>query len=111
MVVNLHLFGKEYLKPCVFAYPVLYEVHGLFLFNLNGGFSFLSVVKPCFRPPAQPGTVRIDGDNPRNVEALDVDIQSGQRVDDAAGYYCFVMKFFFTSPLAFERYTSCRKAR
>lgn len=47
---------------------------------------------------------RIDGDNPRYVEALDVDVQLRQRVDESAARYSFVMKFFFTSPPIVERY-------
>ena len=87
------------------------EVHGLPPLYLHGGFAFLPVVEPCFRPPPDAGTVGIDGDDPRDVEALDVDVKFRQRVDDAAGGYCFGMKFFFKSPPIVERYTPCCKAR
>ena len=110
-MVNLHLFWIELFKPCVLRNSVVYEVHGLHPLNLHGGFSFLPVVEPGFRPPAQTGTVGIDGDNPRYVETLDVNVQLRQRVDDAAGGNYFFMKFFFKSPPIVERYTSCRRAR
>lgn len=110
MVVNLHLFGEERFEPCVFFYPVMYEVHGLSSLDLDRGFPFLPVIEPGFRPPAYSRTVGIDRYNPRNVEALDVNVQSGQRVYDAAGG-SFVMEFFFKSPPILERYTSCCRAR
>lgn len=110
MVVNFHLFGEERLEPCVLFYPVMYEVHGLSPLNLDRGFPFLPVVEPGFGPPAYSRTVWIDGDNPRYVKALDVNVQSGQRVYDAAGG-SFVMEFFFKSPPILERYTSCCRAR
>lgn len=111
MVVNLHLLGEELFEPCVFFYPVMYEVHGLSPLNFDRGFSFLLVVEPGFRPPAHSRTVGIYSYNPRYVEALDVKVQSGQRVYDSTGGDCFVMEFFFKSPPIPERYTSCRRAR
>lgn len=89
---------------------VLNEAYRLFPFDFHRGFPFFPVVEPCFRPPADSGAVGIDGDNPRYVETLDVDVQLRQRVDESAARYSFVMKFF-TSPPIVERYTSCRRAR
>lgn len=87
------------------------EADDLLPFDLHRGFTFLPVVEPGFRPEPDTGAVGIDRDRPGYVEALDVDVQFGQRVDDTAVAYGFVIKFFFTSPPVVERYTSCRKAR
>lgn len=103
--------GKELFEPCVLLDAVVNEAYGLLPFNLHRGFPFLPVVEPCLGPPSHSGTVGIDGDDSRYVEALDVDVQFRQRVYDTIIGYCFVIKFFFTSPPAVERYTSCRRAR
>ena len=110
-MVNFHLLGKKLFEPCVLLDVVLNEAYGLFPFDFHRGFPFLPVVEPSLRPPAYAGPVRIDGNDSRYVETLDVDVQFRQRVDDSAMSYGFVMKFFFTSPLIVERYTSCRRAR
>ena len=81
------------------------EAYRLFTLYLHGGFTFLPVVEPCLRPPADSGTVGIDGDDSRYVEALDVDVEFSQRINDAAVAYGFVMELFFMSPLMVERYT------
>ena len=103
VVVHLHLPGKELFEPRVLLDAVVNEAYRLFPFDLHRGFPFLPVVEPRLRPPSHSGTVGIDGDDSRYVEALDVDVQLRQRVDDTAVCYCFVMKFFFTSPPAVER--------
>lgn len=111
VVVHFHLLGEKLFEPCIFFDTVLNEAYRLFPFDFHRGFPFFPVVEPCFRPPADSGAVGIDGDNPRYVETLDVDVQLRQRVDESAARYSFVMKFFFTSPPIVERYTSCRRAR
>ena len=110
-MVHLHLLWEKLFEPCVFPDTVVYEVHSLHPLYLHGGFTFLPVVEPGFRPPPQAGSVGIDGNDPWYVEALDVNVKFRQRVDDAVGGYCFGMKFFFKSPPIVERYTPCRKAR
>ena len=110
-MVHFHLFGEELLQPCVFLDVVMDEAYRLFTLYLHGGFTFLPVVEPCLCPPADTGPVRIYRHDTRYVEALDVDVKFRQRVDDAAGGYCFGMKFFFKSPPIVERYTPCCKAR
>ncbi len=111
VVVHFHLFGEELFEPRILFDAVLNEANRLFPFDFHRGFPFLPVVEPCLRPPADSGPVGIDRDDPRYVEALDVDVQFRQRVDDSAARYGFVMKFFFTPPPIVERYTSCRRAR
>ena len=112
IVVHLHLPGKELFEPRVLLYTVVNEANGLFPFDFHRCFPFLPVVEPRLRPPADSGTVGIDGDDSRYVKTLDVDVQLRQRVDDTAVGYWFVMKFFFTPPPpVVERYTSCRRAR
>ncbi len=111
IVVHLHLPGEELFEPRVLLDTVVDEAYGLLPFDLHRGFPLLPVVEPCLCPPADSGTVGIDRNDSRYVEALDVDVQLCQRVDDTAVCYGFVMKFFFTSPPVVERYTSCRRAR
>lgn len=111
VVVHFHLFGEELFEPRILFDAVLNEANRLFPFDFHRGFPFLPVVEPCLCPPADSGPVGIDRDDPRYVEALDVDVQFRQRVDDSAARYGFVMKFFFTPPPIVERYTSCRRAR
>ena len=110
-MVHLHLLGEKLFEPRVLFDIVVNETYRLFPLDFYRGFPFLPVVEPCLRPPADSGTVGIDGDDPRDVEALDVDVKFRQRVDDAAGGYCFGMKFFFKSPPIVERYTPCCRAR
>ena len=111
VVVNFHLFGIKLFQPYILLDVVVNEAYRLFSLNLHRCFALFPVIEPCFRPPADSGAVGIDGDDPRYVEALDVDVQLRQRVDESAARYSFVMKFFFTSPPIVERYTSCRRAR
>lgn len=94
VVVHFHLLGEKLFEPCIFFDTVLNEAYRLFPFDFHRGFPFFPVVEPCFRPPADSGAVGIDGDNPRYVETLDVDVQLRQRVDESAARYSFVMKFF-----------------
>ena len=110
-MVDLHLFGKKLFEPRILFDVVVDEAYGLFPFYFYGGFALFTVVEPCFRPPPYTCPVGIDRNNPRYIETLNVDVQFRQRVDDAAGRYGFVIKFFFTSPPIPERYTSCRRAR
>ena len=110
-MVYLHLLGEKLFEPCVLPDAVVYEVHSLHPLYLHGGFTFLPVVEPGFRPPPQTCPVGIDGDDPWYVEALDVNVKFSQRIDDSVGGYCFGMKFFFKSPPIVERYTPCRRAR
>ena len=98
-MVHFHLFGEELLQPCVFLDVVMDEAYRLFTLYLHGGFTFLPVVEPCLCP------VLIYRYDTRYVEALDVDVEFSQRINDAAVAYGFVMEFFFMSPLMVERYT------
>ena len=104
-MVHFHLFGEELLQPCVFLDVIMDEAYRLFTLYLHGGFTFLPVVEPCLCPPADTGPVRIYRHDTRYVEALDVDVEFSQRINDAAVAYGFVMEFFFMSPLMVERYT------
>lgn len=104
-MVHLHLLGEKLFEPRVLFDIVVNETYRLFPLDFYRGFPFLPVVEPCLRPPADSGTVGIDGDDSRYVEALDVDVEFSQRIYDAAVAYGFVMEFFFMSPLMVERYT------
>ena len=105
MVVDFHLFREVFLQPQVFINAVLYELDCLLPFNFYRTFSFIPIVEPSLCPPADTGPVRIYRHDTRYVEALDVDVEFSQRINDAAVAYGFVMEFFFMSPLMVERYT------
>lgn len=110
-MVNLHLFGVKLFQPRILFDVVVNETYCLFPFYLHRRLALLAVIEPCLCPPPDSRAVGINRDRPRNVEALDVDVQFRQRVNDAAIGQGFVIKFFFTSPPIVERYTSCRRAR
>lgn len=111
LVVNLHLLGIKGFQPCVLFDVAVDEPYGLFPFDLHGCFSLFTVVEPGFRPPPDAGPVRIDRYCPGNVEALDVNVQFRQRVDDISAFQGFVIEFFFMSTPMVDRYTSCRRVR
>ena len=104
-MVHFHLLGEKLFEPRVLFDIVVNETYRLFTLYLHGGFTFLPVVEPCLCPPADTGPVRIYRHDTRYVEALDVDVEFSQRINDAAVVYGFVMEFFFMSPLMVERYT------
>ena len=86
--------GEKLFEPRVLFDIVVNETYRLFPLDFYRGFPFLPVVEPCLRPPADSGTVGIDGDDSRYVEALDVDVQFRQQINESAARYGFVMKFF-----------------
>ena len=104
-MVHLHLLGEKLFEPRVLFDIVVNETYRLFPLDFYRGFPFLPVVEPCLCPPADTGPVRIYRHDTRYVEALDVDVEFSQRINDAAVAYGFVMEFFFMSPLMVERYT------
>lgn len=111
MVIYFHLSREVFFQPFVLLHVVLKEPHGLFAFYLHRRFSFVTVVEPCLRPPAYAEAVWIDGDDSRDVETLDVDVQFRQRVDGSFVGYCFATEFFFKPSPAVVRNISCLSAR
>ena len=104
-MVDSHLFGIVFFKPGIFLNLIMDKENCQLTSNFYGFFAILTVVEPCLCPPADTGPVRIYRHDTRYVEALDVDVEFSQRINDAAVAYGFVMEFFFMSPLMVERYT------
>ena len=100
---HLHLLGEVCLQPLVLLDDVLVD--------LDSPFSFLPAVEPCLRPPYDAVLVGIDTDSALDVEALDVEVEIGKRVDDALAFYGEVKSFFLSSSLMLERNTPCMRAR
>ena len=107
----LHLLGEVCLQPLVLLNDVLDELDGLLAADLDSPFSLLPAVEPCLRPPDNTVLVGIDTDSALDVEALDVEVEIGKRVDDSLTLYGEVKSFFFSSSLMLERNTPCMRAR
>ena len=108
---HLHLLGEVCLQPLVLLDDVLDELDSLLAVDLDSPFPFLSAVEPCLRPPYDAVLVGIDTDSALDVEALDVEVEIGKRVDDALAFYGEVKSFFLSSSLMLERNTPCMRAR
>ena len=106
-----HLLGEELFKPYVFLDVIMDELDGERPRYLNCSFPFLPSVEPCLRPPNNAVSVRIDTDCPLNVEALDVYLKVGQRVENTLAFYSPVNSFFFSISLMDDRNTLCIIAR
>ena len=98
-MINFHLLGKILFKPFVFFNVLIDELDCQLSVNLDGSFSCLTVVEPGFCPPSDAASVGIYTDKSRYVETLDVYLQFGKRVYQAAADYGFVIGFFFTASL------------
>ena len=81
-MVHFHLLGKELLTPFILVDVVPNEADGLLSGNLNARFSFLMVVDPKLSPPSYQGSVGIYTDKSGYVEALYLNVQSCQWVDE-----------------------------
>ena len=108
---HLHLLGEVCLQPLVLLDDVLDELDSLLAVDLDSPFSFLSAIEPCLRPPDDTVLVGIYTDRALDVEALDVEVEIGKRVDDALAFYGEVKSFFLSSSLMLERNTPCMRAR
>ena len=108
---NFHLLRKELFQPLILLDVIVDEFDGQCPANLYGSFSFLTSVEPGFRPPYDAVLVGIDTDSALDVEALDVEVEIGKRVDDALALYGEVKSFFLSSSLMLERNTPCMRAR
>ena len=98
-MIDLHLLGEVLLQPFVFFYILIDELYRQLTVDFDGGFTRLAVVEPCLRPPPDAASVGIDTHQSRYVETLDVYLQFGKRVYQAAAGYGFVIGFFFTASL------------
>ena len=86
------------------AFSYADEKEGAFPRYLHAGLTVLPVVEPGLGPPADARLVRIDADSTGDVEALYLDIEIFQRVNDAAVLYGLVAGFFFTPSSHVDRY-------
>ena len=95
-MIYFHLLGEILFKPFVFFNVLIDELDCQLSINLNGSFSRLTVVEPGFSPPSDTASVRIDTDKSRYVEALNVNLQFCQRINESATGYGSVFSFFFS---------------
>mgnify|MGYP003456823702 CR=1 FL=1 len=102
-MVSLHLLGIIFLQPQVLLEIPCHEANGKRTCCLHRCLSFLAVVDPQFRPPTDAALVRIDGDEPGDVEALDVDVKIRKWVNESALGISLVNYFFFTSGASEDR--------
>ena len=86
---------------------VVDETQGILKLYLYGCFAHLTVVEPCFGEPPDTSLVAIDADKTGDVEALDVNIQCGERVYELTVSYRLGLYFFFTSSPMPGRYIPC----
>lgn len=85
------------------------ETDGILKLNLHGSFAHLTVVEPCLREPSYTCLITIDADETRNVEALDVDVKSRQRINELTVRNRLRLYFFFTSsPMPGRNIPCCR---
>jgi hypothetical protein len=96
-MIGLHLFGIILFQPQVLVEIPSHEANGKRTCYLHRRLSFLAVVDPQLCPPANAALVRIDGDKPRDVEALDVNVKIRKGVNESAVGISLVNYFFFTS--------------
>ena len=104
VVVDLHLLGEVVLQPLVLLHLVVDEEESVLPRYLHAGLAVLPVVEPGLGPPADARLVRIDADSTGDVEALYLDLEILQRVDDATVLYGLVAGFFFTPSSHVDRY-------
>ena len=102
---------KELFQPLVLFDIIVDELDGQLAVNLNGTFSTLLSIEPCFCPPHDAVFVWIDTDSALYVEALYVDVEIFKRVDDTLAGYGVVKSFFLSISLIAERNTPCMRAR
>ena len=110
-MVDLHLPGEVLLQPLIFLHLIPDEEDGVLAGNLHAGLAVLPVVEPRLRPPADARLVRIDAHGPRDVEALDDDVQVLQRIHETAVRYGLPVGFFFTPSSHVDRYVPWISAR
>lgn len=110
-MVDFHLSWEIFPEHRLLVGPVEDEPYGGLSLHLDRRLSVLGVVEPCLDPPAQPCLVGIDGDQPRNVETLNVDVEILKRVDYSGCRDSSVMAFFLLSESIEDRNMLCRNAR
>ena len=93
---HFHLSGEIFFEPFVLADAVVDESDGELTVDLHGPLSPLFTVEPCFRPPVDAVLAGIDAAEALDVEALDVDVEAVERVDEALAGYGVVSSFFFS---------------
>ena len=86
---------------------VVDETQGILKLYLHSSFAHLTVVEPCLGEPPDTGLVAIDADKTGDVEALDIDIQCGERVYELTVSNRLGLYFFFTSSPMPGRYIPC----
>lgn len=94
-----------FLQPCVLVHLAVDELHSHTFLYLHGRFSLFLAIEPCLCPPSHASPVGIDAHHPRYVEALDIHVQIGKRINDAVMRQGLLLEFFFNTSSIVERYT------
>lgn len=102
-MIGLHLLRIIFLQPQVLLEIPCHEANGKRACYLHRCLSFLAIVDPQLRPPTDAALVRIDGDEPGDVETLNVDVKIRKWVNEPAVGISLVNYFFFTSGASEER--------
>ena len=102
---------KELFQPLVLFDIIVDELDSQLAVNLNGTFSTLLSIEPCFCPPHDAVFVWIDTDGALYVEALYVNVEIFKWVDDTLTGYGEVKSFFLSISLIAERNMPCMRAR
>lgn len=93
-MVDFHLSWEIFPEHRLLVGPVEDEPYGGQCLHLDRRLSVLGVVEPSLDPPAQSGLVGIDGNQPRNVETLYVDVEIFKRIDYSGCRDSPVIAFF-----------------
>ena len=89
---------------------IMDEAQGVLKLYLHSSFAYLTVVEPCLGEPAYSGLVTIDTDKTWNVEALDVDVKGGKRINELTVGNRLRLYFFFTPSPIPDRNMPCSRA-
>lgn len=85
------------------------EAKGILKLYLRSSLTDLTVVEPCLGKPPYTCLVSIDADKTRNVEALDVNVESCERIYELTVSNRLRLYFFFTSsPMPGRNIPCCR---
>lgn len=108
-MIDSHLGGEVFLKPFVIVHMVVNEAEGILKLYLHGSLTDLTVVEPSLGEPSYTSLVAIDTDQTGNVEALNVNIETGKGIDELTVNNRLGLYFFFTSsPIPGRNIPCCR---
>ena len=85
------------------------EEKGILKLDLHGSLTHLTVVEPSLREPSDASLIAIDTHETRNIETLNVDVESSKRINELTVGNRLRLYFFFTSsPMPGRNIPCCR---